>query len=73
MNKVVVLECTNLIDYYKLNKNIIIQQLQTLNIEENQNFIIGYKDNSRFTLMGKIKNNKVILEYIKKKPLHIKK
>lgn len=65
MNEVVI-ECTNLIDEYKLNKEDIIQQLQNLNLNEPQYFVITYTQEFRFILLGKIDNNKIILQYIEK-------
>ena len=62
MNKVFI-ECDELIDEYKLNKEDIIKQLETIKIEKDQNFIIAYDKDFRFTLVGEmnINNNSIIL------------
>lgn len=65
MNEVII-ECTNLLDIYKLKKEAIIQQLQNLNLNESQNFVIAYAQDFRFTMIGKIDNNKIILQHIEK-------
>jgi len=62
MNKVLI-ECGNLIDEYKLNKEDIIKQLETIEIEKDQDFVIAYDKDFRFTLVGEmnINNNSIIL------------
>ena len=62
MNKVLT-ECGTLIDKYKLNKEDIIKQLEAIKIEKDQNFIIAYDKDFRFTLVGEmnINNNSIIL------------
>lgn len=65
MNEVII-ECTNLLDKYELNKETIIQQLQNLNLNEPQYFVITYAQDFRFTLLGKINNDKIILQFIEK-------
>ena len=65
MNKVLI-ECDTLIDKYKLNKEGIIKQLETIKIEKDQNFIIAYDKDFRFTLVGEMSknNNSIILTNI---------
>ena len=62
MNKVLI-ECDNFIDKRKLNKEDIIKQLETVEIKKDQDFIIAYDKNFRFTLVGEmnINNNSIIL------------
>jgi hypothetical protein len=56
MNKVFI-ECDTLIDKYKLNKEGIIKQLETIKIEKDQDFIIAYDKDFRFTLAGEMRKN----------------
>ncbi len=65
MNKVLI-ECGTLIDEYKLNKEGIIKQLETIKIEKDQDFIIAYDKDFRFTLVGEMSknNNSIILTSI---------
>ena len=65
MNKVLI-ECDTLIDKYKLNKEGIIKQLETIKIEKDQNFIIAYDKDFRFTLVGEMSknNNSIVLTNI---------
>ena len=61
MNKVFI-ECDELIKEYKLNKEDIIKQLEAIKIEKDQDFIIAYDKDFRFTLAGKMnKNNTLII------------
>lgn len=62
MNKVLI-ECDTLIDKYKLNKEDIIKQLETVEINKDQDFVIAYDKDFRFTLVGEmnINNNSIIL------------
>mgnify|MGYP005846695539 FL=1 len=62
MNKVLI-ECDTFIDKYKLNKECIIKQLKTIKIKKDQDFIIAYDKDFRFTLVGEmnINNNSIIL------------
>jgi hypothetical protein len=62
MNKVLI-ECDTFIDKRKLNKEDIIKQLETVEIKKDQDFIIAYDKNFRFTLVGEmnINNNSIIL------------
>ncbi|ABN52363.1 hypothetical protein Cthe_1131 [Acetivibrio thermocellus ATCC 27405] len=61
MNKVLI-ECDTLIDKYKLNKEGIIKQLETIKIEKDQNFIIAYDKDFRFTLVGEMcENNSLVV------------
>ncbi len=65
MNKVII-ECTELVDKYKLSKEGIIKQLEKIKIEKDQDFIIAYDKDFRFTLVGEMSknNNSVILTNI---------
>lgn len=65
MNKVLI-ECGTPIDKYKLSKKGIIKQLETIKIEKDQDFIIAYDKDFRFTLVGEMSknNNSVILTNI---------
>jgi len=47
MNKVFI-ECDELIDEYKLNKEDIIKQLEVIKIEKDRDFIIAYDKDFRF-------------------------
>jgi hypothetical protein len=61
MNKVLI-ECGTLIDKYRLNKENILKQLESMNIEKGaKNFIIGYTDDPHYTLIGEIKGNQIVL------------
>lgn len=65
MNKVII-ECTELVDKYELRKEDIIKQLETIKIEKDQDFVIAYDKDFRFTLVGEMSknNNSVILTNI---------
>ena len=65
MNKVLI-ECDTLIDKYKLNKEGIIKQLETIKIEKDQDFVIAYDKDFRFALVGEMSknNNSIILTNI---------
>ena len=65
MNKVII-ECTELVDKYELRKEDIIKQLETIEIEKDQDFIIAYDKDFRFTLVGEMSknNNSIILTNI---------
>jgi len=67
MNKVLI-ECETLIDEYKLNKEAIIGQLEKVKIEKDQDFIIAYDKDFKYTLIGEMnfKNNSIVLTNIKK-------
>jgi len=56
MNKVFI-ECDELIYEYKINKQDIIKQLEAIKIEKDQDFIIAFDKDFRFTLVGKISKN----------------
>jgi hypothetical protein len=62
MNKVLI-KCDTLIDKYELSREDIIKQLETVEIKKDQDFIIAYDKNFRFTLVGEmnINNNSIIL------------
>ena len=61
MNKVTI-ECTELVDKYELRKEDIIKQLETIEIKKDQDFVIAYDKDFRFTLAGKMnKNNTLII------------
>ncbi|MDR7855003.1 hypothetical protein [Tissierella sp.] len=62
----VIFQCTNLVDEYNLNKQVIIQQLQNIQLNEPQNFVITYSQDFRFTLIGKMENKEVTLQSIEK-------
>ena len=65
MNKVTI-ECTELVDKYELRKEDIIKQLETIKIEKDQDFVIAYDKDFRFTLVGEMSknNNSIILTNI---------
>ena len=65
MNKVII-ECTELVDKYELRKEDIIKQLETIKIEKDQDFVIAYDKDFRFTLVGEMSknNNSIILTNI---------
>ena len=65
MNKVII-ECTELVDKYKLRKEDIIKQLEAIKIEKDQDFIIAYDKDFRFTLVCEMSknNNSIILTNI---------
>jgi hypothetical protein len=65
MNKVLI-ECDTLIDKYELSKEDIIKQLETVEIKKDQDFIIAYDKDFRFTLVGEMSknNNSIILTNI---------
>ena len=65
MNKVFI-ECDELIYEYKINKQDIIKQLEAIKIEKDQDFIIAYDKDFRFTLVGEMSknNNSIILTNI---------
>lgn len=61
MNKVLI-ECDTLIDEYELSRENIIKQLETIKIEKDQDFVIAYDKDFRFTLVGEMsKNNNSIV------------
>jgi len=62
MNKVLI-ECGTLIDEYELSREDIIKQLETVEINKDQDFVIAYDKDFRFTLVGEmnINNNSIIL------------
>ena len=65
MNKVLI-ECDTLIDEYELSRENIIKQLETIKIEKDQNFVIAYDKDFRFTLVGEMSknNNSIVLTNI---------
>ncbi|MDH7565946.1 MAG: hypothetical protein QHH06_05635 [Clostridiales bacterium] len=64
MNKVII-ESDKLIDEYDLDRENILKQLESMNIEKGaKNFIIGYTDEPHYTLIGEIKGNQVVLTNI---------
>jgi hypothetical protein len=65
MNKVLI-ECDTLIDEYELSRENIIKQLETIKIEKDQDFVIAYDKDFRFTLVGQMSknNNSIILTNI---------
>jgi len=65
MNKVII-ECTELVDKYELRKEDIIKQLETIEIEKDQDFVIAYDKDFGFTLVGEMSknNNSIILTNI---------
>ncbi|MDK2934858.1 MAG: hypothetical protein PWP27_2668 [Clostridiales bacterium] len=61
MNKVII-ECTELVDKYELRKEDIIKQLETIEIEKDQDFVIAYDKDFRFTLIGEMcENNSLVV------------
>lgn len=67
MNKVLI-ECNELIDEYKLNKETIETQLASMKMEDHaENFVVGYVTDSQFTLLGEVRDgNQVVLTHIEK-------
>jgi len=66
MNKVLI-ERDELINEYELDRENILKQLESMNIEKGaKNFIIGYNDEPHYTLIGKIRGNQVVLTNIEK-------
>ena len=65
MNKVLI-ECDTLIDEYELSRENIIKQLKTIKIEKDQDFVIAYDKDFRFTLVGEMSknNNSIVLTNI---------
>jgi len=61
MNKVII-ECDELIKKYGLCKEDIIKQLEMVEVKKDQDFIIAYDKDFRFTLIGEMgKNNNLIV------------
>jgi len=60
MNKVFI-ECEELIEVYKLNKEDIIKQLEAIKIEKDRDFIITYENDFRFTLVGEMSKNNTLV------------
>jgi hypothetical protein len=55
MNKVLI-ECGALIDKYELNRDSIMEQLQSIKVDKGtEGFITAYNDDFRYTLVGEIK------------------
>lgn len=49
MNKVII-ECAELVDKYELNRDSILKQLQSMEIDKGiEDFIIAYNDDFRYT------------------------
>jgi len=66
MNKVII-ECAELVDKYKLNRDCILKQLQSMKIDKGtEDFIIGYANDPHYTLIGEIKGNQVVLTNVVK-------
>lgn len=66
MNKVII-ECAELVDKYELNRDSILKQLQSMEIDKGiEDFIIAYNDDFRYTLIGEIKRKQVVLTNIEK-------
>lgn len=67
MNQVLI-ECNELIDEYKLNKETIETQLASMKMEDHaENFVVGYAADSKFILLGKVmEGNQVVLTHIEK-------
>ncbi|NLM59128.1 MAG: hypothetical protein GX194_08445 [Clostridium sp.] len=66
MNKVII-ECYELIDEYRLNEENILKQLESIKIEKGaKNFVIAYYNDSHYTLIGEIKDNRVVLTNVEK-------
>lgn len=66
MNKVLI-ECGALIDKYELNRDSIMEQLQSIEVDKGtEGFITAYNDDFRYTLVGEIKENQVVLTNIEK-------
>jgi hypothetical protein len=65
MNKVII-ECGKLIKKYGLCKEDIIKQLEMVEIKKDQDFIIAYDKDFRFTLVGEMSkiNNLIVLTNI---------
>ena len=72
MNKVLI-ECGALIDKYELNRDSIMEQLQSIKVDKGtEGFITAYNDDFRYTLVGEIKGNQVALTNIEKAIKYIK-
>lgn len=66
MNKVFI-DCDELIDEYKLNRENILKQLESMEIEKGmKDFVIAYNNDSHYTLIGEIKDNRVVLTNVEK-------
>lgn len=66
MSKVII-KCAELVDKYELNRDSILKQLQSMEIDkEIEDFIIAYNDDFRYTLIGEIKSKQVVLTNIEK-------
>ncbi|WP_296971423.1 hypothetical protein [Tepidanaerobacter sp. EBM-38] len=66
MNKVII-ECDELIDKYELNTDSILNQLQSMKIDKGtESFITAHNDDFRYTLIGEIKGNQVVLTNVEK-------
>lgn len=64
MNKVLI-ECDTLIDKYELNRDSIMEQLQSIKVDKGtEDFITVYNDDFQYTLVGEIKGNQVVLTNI---------
>lgn len=63
----VILECESLIEKYKLDKEIIVEQLSKVKVEKDKDFVTAYENDFRYTLIGetKLKDNTVVLTNIK--------
>lgn len=67
MNKVII-ECAELVDKYGLNKENIIKQLEMVEVKKDQDFIIAYDKDFRYTLIGEMceNNSSIVLTNIEK-------
>jgi hypothetical protein len=66
MNKVLI-GCSELIDKYELNRDSILKQLQSMEVDKGtEEFVIVYNNNLHYTLIGEIMNNQVVLTNIEK-------
>ena len=61
----VIIKCDELVVKYKLNRDCILKQLQSMKMDKGtEDFIITYNDDFRYTLVGEIKGNQVVLTNI---------
>jgi len=65
MNKVII-ECDEILNKFQLSKEDIIKQLESIKIKKDQDFVIAYDKDFRFTLVGEMSknNNSIVLTNI---------
>jgi len=66
----VIIKCDELVVKYKLNRDCILKQLQSMKMDKGtEDFIITYNDDFRYTLVGEIKGTRWFLTNIIKQLL----